>query len=122
MAGETYKILDLDIDYSKLITTTTQSKKVLAEMKAELNDLKKAGKESTDEFTKLEAELKAQQNVVRVNTKLITDYVQAGEGQNLTIEQQRKLLSAVSVQWAQLTEEEQNNTEEGKALTATKHD
>ena len=43
MAGETYKILDLDIDYSKLITTTTQSKKVLADMKAELNELKKAG-------------------------------------------------------------------------------
>lgn len=120
MAGETYKILDLDIDYSKLITTTTQSKKVLADMKAELNELKKAGKEGTDEFTKLDAEMKAQQNIVRVNTKLITDYVQAGEGQNLTIEQMRKLLSAVSVQWAQLTEEEQNNTEEGKALTATK--
>lgn len=51
---------------------------------------------------------------------MISDYVQVGEGQNLTIEQQRKLLSAVSVQWAQLTEEEQNNTEEGKALTATK--
>jgi len=118
--AETYKILDLDIDYSKLITTTTQSKKVLAEMKAELNELKKAGKESTDEFTKLDAEIKAQSNVVRINTKLISDYVQAGEGQNLTIEQQRKLLSAVSVQWAQLTEEEQNNTEEGKALTATK--
>lgn len=120
MAGETYKILDLDIDYSKLITSTTQMKQKVAEMKAELDALKKSGKENTEEFVKLDTEMRGQQNLLRVNTKLLTDLTQAGEGQKLTIDQMRKALSVVSIQWAQLTEEERENSEEGKALTETK--
>lgn len=120
MAGETYKILDLDLDYSKLITSTTEARKRVSDLKTELAALKKEGKETTDEYTKLDAELRVTSNELRVNTKLLTDSAQAATGNTATIEQMRKALSVVSTQWAQLTEEEQKNSEQGVVLTAQK--
>ena len=120
MAGETYKILDLDLDYSKLITSTTEARKRVSDLKTELAALKKEGKETTDEYTKLDAELRVTSNELRVNTKLLTDSAQAATGNTATIEQMRKALSVVSTQWAQLTEEEQKNSEQGIVLTAQK--
>lgn len=122
MAGETYKILDLDLDYSKLITSTTEARKRVSDLKTELAALKKEGKETTDEYTKLDAELRVTSNELRVNTKLLTDSAQAATGNTATIEQMRKALSVVSTQWAQLTEEEQKNSEQGVVLTAQKTD
>lgn len=120
MAGETYKILDLDLDYSKLITSTTEARKRVSDLKTELAALKKEGKETTDEYTKLDAELRVTSNELRINTKLLTDSAQAATGNTATIEQMRKALSVVSTQWAQLTEEEQKNSEQGIVLTAQK--
>lgn len=120
MAGETYKILDLDLDYSKLITSTTEARKRVSDLKTELAALKKEGKETTDEYTKLDAELRVTSNELRINTKLLTDSAQAATGDTATIEQMRKALSVVSTQWAQLTEEEQKNSEQGIVLTAQK--
>jgi len=118
--AESYKIVDLDIDYNKLVTSTTNAKLRLKEMKDELALLKREGKENTEQFVKLDAEMKVVANEVRVNTKLMTDSIQAGNEQNATIEQMRKALSVVSVQWSQLTEDEMKNTEEGKKLSQTK--
>lgn len=118
--AETYKILDLDLNFDKLITSTAEAKAALANYKTELNALKVANKGNSEEAVILEARIKAVSNEVRVNTKLVSDATQAGNGQNLTIEQLRKALSVVSVQWARLTQDERENTEEGKKLTAQK--
>lgn len=120
--AESYKIFDLDIDYSKLVSSTAEAKTRIAGMKEELAQMKKEGKDNTEEFVKLDAQMKVVSAEVRQNTKLMTDSIQAGNGQNATIEEMRKALSVVSVQWSKLSEEEANNTEEGKKLSAQKLD
>ena len=59
---------------------------------------------------------------MRQNNKLIQDSTQADQAKNGSIEQMRKQLSVVSVQWARLSEEERRNTAEGEALTKQKKD
>lgn len=120
MAGETYKILDLDIDYSKLVKSTTEAKIRVSQLKEEMAQLKKENKEGTDEYVKLEAELKSASNDLRINQKIITDLTSANNAQTASVEQMRKMLSVVSAQWAQLSEEERNNTAEGQRLTDQK--
>ena len=122
MAGELYKIIDLDINFDKMITSTAEAKKQLAAMKAELALLKKEGKENTEEFIKLDTEIKSLNNEVRVNTKILTDATSAANAQTASVDQLRKMLSVVSAQWAQLSEEERQNSNEGVTLSKQKLD
>lgn len=122
MAGELYKIIDLDINFDKMIASTAEAKKQLAAMKAELALLKKEGKENTEEFIKLDTEIKSLNNEVRVNTKILTDATSAANAQTASVDQLRKMLSVVSAQWAQLSEEERQNSNEGVTLSKQKLD
>ena len=116
MAGEVYKILDLDIDYNKLVTSTAEAKKRLADMTSELRAMRLEGKGTTEEAVKLEAEMKALGNEVRVNTKILTDATAANNANEGSVEKLRRQLSAVSAQWAQLSQDERENTVLGQAL------
>ena len=122
MAGELYKIIDLDTNFDKMIASTAEAKKQLAAMKAELALLKKEGKENTEEFIKLDTEIKSLNNEVRVNTKILTDATSAANAQTASVDQLRKMLSVVSAQWAQLSEEERQNSNEGVTLSKQKLD
>lgn len=118
--ADTYKILDLDIDYNKLVKSTTDAKQKVTELKAAMAQLKAENKQGTDEFVKLETELKSASNELRVNQKILTDLTSANNAQTASVEQLRKVLSVVSAQWAQLSEEERNNTSEGQRLSEQK--
>ena len=118
--ADTYKILDLDIDYSKLVKSTTDAKQKVTDLKTAMAQLKAENKQGTDEYVKLESELKSASNELRVNQKVLTDLTSANNAGTASVEQMRKLLSVVSVQWAQLSEEERANTAEGQRLSEQK--
>jgi hypothetical protein len=116
---ENIKILELDINYDKLVKNSVEAKKKVDEFTEALKKQKKEGA-SAEQIEATNAALRVAQGEYRTAAKMLTDLTAATNEGNLTIEQTRKALSFVSAQWAQLTEEEIKNTEEGQKLNDTK--
>lgn len=118
--AEQIKLLDLDINYEKLVKGAADAKAAVQALTEQLKQQKADGQTSAEQIEITTAALKTAQNEYRANAKVLADLTAAGKTQNLTVDQMRKALSVVSAQWAQLTEDEIKNTEAGKQLSAQK--
>lgn len=110
--------IDLNID------SATKDAKALKETIDLLkSEMKKAAEESgknSKEYIELQAGLKLANKEYNQQINLIGKSVQADTAKAGSIEQQRALLSVVTQQWAELSEEERKNSDRGKALTKQK--
>lgn len=112
-------ILEVDFNSDEAIQEISKLRARLADLKAEQKDLRKEGKEGSQQFSENAVEIKLLNNEVRKYEKSIVDQnriLQANEG---SIEQLRATLSTLTAQWNALSEEERENTEIGQNLQAS---
>lgn len=120
MAEQKVSLFELDINVEGLNKDISKSRQNVQDLKDAIKELSDAGEENADAITDLTTQLKAEQDELRTNTNLVKNATQANTAQTGSIQQLRKQLSVVSVQWARLSKEERENTERGKQLTRQK--
>jgi hypothetical protein len=118
--AEKVELIDLTINVGDATADTRALKIQLEELKIQAERAKEEQGELSDEFIEYTAAIKQTQKELRSQQKLTQDVIAANNAQTGSIEQLRKQLAVVSVQWARLSKEERENTEEGKALAAQK--
>lgn len=118
---ENNKAIDEQIKkLNELKSADEQNIKLIAEAESEMSELLKTRDSLNSSIVDQTNVLKVNQKELRQNVKLETDLIAANEAQAGSIEQLRKKLSVVSVQWAKLSKEERENTKAGKALSKQK--
>jgi hypothetical protein len=122
MAVEKVTLYEIDIDIDLAVKDTIKLKKEIENLKEVSEIAKRTQGELSEEYITYQAELKATQKELRVNEKLTQDAIAADRAADGSINQLRKDLSTTTVQWAKLSKEERENTEEGKKLVKQKLD
>lgn len=118
--AEIIKLFELEIDVEKATASTRATLIAIEQLRAESKRLKETEGELSDAYLENQASLKVLQTELRQNEKLTQNVIQANEANTGSIDQMRKQLAVVSVQWAKLSKDERENTEQGKRLTAQK--
>jgi hypothetical protein len=118
--AEKVEIVDLTINVDRANQDTRALKIAVQQLKEESDRLKETQGELSDEYIESQAALKSTKTELRANERLTQNVIAANNANTGSIQQMRKQLSVVSVQWAKLSKEERENTEEGKRLTAQK--
>lgn len=83
----------------------------IAELKRDLQTLKNSGKENSDEFIAMEAELKSLNGTVRANQQVLQNDIRAMEEQGTSLNALRAELSNAKAAYASLGEEAKNSTQ-----------
>lgn len=117
---ETINILDLNINFGGLIKDAAETKKKIDELKKAIKELEVAEGDNTEEIIKQSAQLKNLQTQYRGQTKVIESYIDIKDEEVLTIEQARKALSAVSIEWAREAKLTGENSEATQKLADKK--
>jgi len=117
---EIIKLFELEIDVERAVQDTRATKIAIEQLKEESKRLKETEGELSDAFIESQASLKVLQNELRQNEKITQNVIQANEANTGSVDQLRKQLAIVSVQWAKLSKDERENTDLGKKLTAQK--
>jgi hypothetical protein len=118
--AEKVELFELDINVNKALRDIADSQKEVAKLKTEIKDLQKAEGDNSKAIAEKTVQLKNEQKELRTNTTLTQNVIAANKANTGSIDQLRKQLSVVSVQWAKLSESERVNTTQGKKLTAQK--
>ena len=98
------------------------SKQSIDELKLANQKLAEQGKQNSKEYINNTATLKALNQTVRENERVLIANEKASMAAEGSIEQLRAQLSSVSAQWAKLSQEERENTEAGRLLSQQKLD
>lgn len=114
------ELFEVEINVKKALEETRALRIEQQQLKEESERLKREQGELSDEYIESQAALKATTAELRANERLTQNVIAANNANTGSIEQMRKQLAVVSVQWAKLSEDERQNTEEGKRLTAQK--
>lgn len=118
--AEKINLFELDIDTDAAVRDVIALKENIEILKAQTKKAKEEQGEFSAEYVKYSAALKSAQGEVRTQENLIKNATSANVAAAGSIDQLRKQLSVVSAQWAQLSKEERENTEEGQRLTKQK--
>ena len=116
-------LLDIKIPQGEITKAETE----VARLTGEIEKLRLEQKKNAEEFGKgsveyarTQATIKALSQEQRENERVLIANTKAQNSNDSSVQQLRAQLSAVSVQWSKLTQEERNNTERGKELTQSK--
>lgn len=118
--AEKINLFELDIDTDAAVRDVIALKENIEILKAQTKKAKEEQGEFSAEYVKYSAALKSAQGEVRTQENLIKNATSANVAAAGSIDQLRKQLSVVSAQWAQLSKEQRENTEEGQRLTKQK--
>ena len=113
-------ILEADIEIDKAVKETIKLKEEIKILEVQTAKAKEEQGELSAEYIKYSAALKTAQQDLKAQEKLNQQIIKSNIANAGSVEQMRLELSLVSKQWAELSEEERNNTEKGKQLTAEK--
>jgi hypothetical protein len=116
MSEEKTVLLSIRLDTGDLKKNSEEASAKILDLKKRQADLDKTTKEGALAFAKLNAEIKAQQQVLNQSTKAIEINERLGNKQNLTLKEQAELLSAGKVALRNKTAEEIANTDSGRQL------
>lgn len=120
MAEEKINLFELDIDTDEAARDLAALREQIEMLKKQTEIAKKEQGEFSAEYIKYSAALKSAQAEARTQENLIKNATSANVAAAGSIDQLRKQLAVVSVQWAALSKEERENTELGKNLTKQK--
>ena len=116
-------LLDIKIPQGEITKAETE----VARLTGEIEKLRLEQKKNAEEFGKgsveyarTQATIKALSQEQRENERVLIANTKAQSANDSSVQQLRAQLSAVSVQWSKLSQEERNNTERGKELTQSK--
>lgn len=118
--AEIVNLFEVNIDTEQATKDLAETQKSVDALKQEIKELKKAEGDNSIAIAEATSQLKAEQAELRTNTKLTQNAIKAKNAQEGSIDQLRTALSTVSIQWARLSKEERENSEEGKRLTKQK--
>lgn len=121
MAEQT-EILEIRIEVDQLKREGQQATQVLENLKKSQKELRKEGKQGSKQYQDNAENIRNVSKVMKDVNNTIDLNTAAQKSQKGSVEQLRKQLSLVTKQWKNLSEEERENTKEGKALTKTKLD
>ena len=113
MAEQT-TILSVTIDIDAAAKGARELAEEIEVLKSQTKKAKDEQGQFSEEYIKYSAALKSAQKDQRVQNNLIEKSISANQAAEGSIDQLRKQLSVVSVQWARLSKEERENTEEGQ--------
>lgn len=120
MAGERIKIFELDIDVDAAIKASKQFGEESSELKKRLDELKKSGDTTSEEFVELEAKYKSVRKEYNSSQNELGKLINL-QGKNIkTIEQGRAALSVVSKEWAKQADLYGENSDAAQKLTKQK--
>lgn len=122
MAEEKINLFELDIDTDEAARDLVALREQIELLKKQTEIAKKEQGEFSAEYVKYAAALKSAQGEARTQENLIKNATSANVAASGSIDQMRKQLAVVSVQWAALSKEERENTELGSRLTKQKKD
>lgn len=118
--AEKLPIFELEIELGKAQQDVRATKIAIEELKKESQRLKETEGELSDAYIESQASLKVLQSELRTNERLTQNVISANNANTGSVDQLRKQLAVVSVQWAKLSEDERRNTDQGKLLTKQK--
>ena len=125
MAEEINQLLTIEIDQravNNAIAKATEARKAMDALRQANKELAKAEGDNTEQIVKNNIEIKKNSAIVRENERIVLANEQAQESSTGSVEQLRRQLSVVTIQWTKLSEGQRKNTEEGKRLTKQKLD
>lgn len=120
MATEKVQLFSLDIKLDDAVKNTLELKKELAKLKEEAKKVKEEQGDLSEEYIKYQANIKAVSAEVRTQETLTKNLISSQKAETNTVEQLRKQLAVVSVQWAKVAKAEGENSETAKRLTKQK--
>ena len=118
------EVIDIQIptdEIQKAEAAVTNYRRRTTELKEELKKLRAENKEGTVEYTRKTVELKELNGELRTNERVLIANKKATEASSGSIKQLREQLKVVSAQWAELSEEERENSEAGKDWHGINH-
>lgn len=118
--AEKINLFELDIDTDAAVRDVIALKENIEILKAQTKKAKEEQGEFSAEYVKYSAALKSAQGEVRTQENLIKNATSANVAAAGSIDQLRKQLSVVSVQWANLSKEERENEAIGGKLAKQK--
>jgi len=120
---EINQLLTIEIDQKAVnlaIEKATEARRELDALKQSNKELAKAEGDNTKAITQNNIEMKKLSGTIRENERLVLANEKAQISSKGSIEQLRNQLSAVTIQWKNLSKEERENTEEGQKLAKQK--
>jgi hypothetical protein len=118
--AEKVELIELTISVDKATQDSRALRISMQQLKEETERLKEEQGELSDEYIEAQATYKAVQAELRQQEKLTQNIIAAQNAEVGSLDQLKKQLAVVSVQWSKLSEEERLNTDRGKQLTAQK--
>lgn len=116
MSEEKTVLLSIKLDTADLKKNSEIASAKILDLKKRQSELDKTTKDGALEYAKLNAEIKAQNQILTQSSKAIEINERLGNKQNLSLKEQAELLSAGKVALRNLTAEEIANTEAGRQL------
>lgn len=116
MSEEKTVLLSIKLDTGDLKKNSEIASAKILDLKKRQSELDKTTKDGALEYAKLNAEIKAQNQILTQSSKAIEINERLGNKQNLSLKEQAELLSAGKVALRNLTAEEIANTEAGRQL------
>jgi hypothetical protein len=123
MAEEINQLLKIEVDQqavNKAIDAASKARAEIDRLRQANKELAKSEEDQSEAITKNSIAIKRNSAIVRENEKVVLANEQANEAATGSIEQMRKQLSVVTVQWKNLTKEERENEEIGGKLAKQK--
>lgn len=120
--AEKITLVELDIDIDKAIKDTKTLTEEVELLKAQTKAAKEQQGELSEEYIQYSSTLKVAQKELNQQKRLTEEVIAADNAQSGSIEQLRRQLSVVTIEWKNLSKEERENSERGKALSKQKLD
>ena len=111
-------ILKIDLDTSSLKKRATEAQNELVKLKAQQTLLKTENKQGTVEYAKLQEQIKIYTKQLKDNAGALAINENLAKKENLTINETAQARKALSVAYNQLTQDQRENTEEGRKIVA----
>lgn len=118
MAQDKTILLKVELDTSALKDSAKQAEEALARLKPEMEKLRKESGTGTVEYAKLKEEVKQYTKQLNDSASALVINEQLQGKTSLTTIEQSKAQKALAVAYNNLTDEQRENTEEGKRITA----
>lgn len=113
-------LLEIDINIESAIQAQKELGAEVVKLKAKSKELADTEGKLSDAYIKNAAQLKAAQAELRKQETLTRKAIEANTAASGSIDQMSAQLSVVNAQWKALSEEERNNSEVGKTISAEK--
>src|SRR6056297_2361341 len=105
------KYLDIQIKETKALRYMEGLAKQMTDLKSKQKELKDNNQQGTQEWIKLESQLKATKKEYNSQSNVLTKVIQSNRSADDSIKGMRERLSVVSNEWANLTKHQRLNTE-----------